>query len=377
MYPNTENQEALEVIARLNERTHLEQTNVGGNRTIIIHKGYASKHLFHIEKFVQDIEKGWEGGFIEEVTRYGGVKKIRELYLGKRYYRLLNDWIERYSDVHSYSSRVEAFYDVCKELCLIGEYPFSFGEPNEFLDADGMQYMQLFNVLIEQVRERCQSREFKERERLRSANAERNKRNVLAMAEAMFEVKGRWLILSLTLRYKPEFRGEITLEAIQEHRDRFFAARRFNKLMSGIRNYVWTIEQGEKTGLHLHVILFYSPDSNHDEFIARQIGGYWVDTVAGGKGDYWNSNDGRRKREYDKRGHGVGVGQINWDDDSKRQALRKNLVYLAKAQQYVMIRGAERIRTFDMGQVPQKVKSGRPRADSGMRLSGIDGVAAG
>lgn len=377
MYLNTEDQEALEVFARLNERTHLEQANVEGNKSIIIHKGYASKHLFHIEKFVQDIEKGWRGGFIEELTRYGRVKMVRELYLGKRYYRLLNDWIEKYSDVHSYSSRVEAFYDVCKELDLIGEYPFSFGEPNEFVELGGMRYMELVDVLIERIRARCQSREFKERERLRLANAEKNKRNVLAMEEAMFEAKGRWLILSLTLRYKSEFRRWITLETIQEHRDRFFAARRFNKLMSGIRNYVWTIEQGEETGLHLHVILFHSPDSNHDEFIARQIGEYWVDTVTEGKGDYWNSNEERRKRSYEKRGHGVGVGQINWDDASKRAALRKNLVYLAKAQQYVMIRGAERIRTFDMGHVPQKRKSGRPRTDSGMRPSRIDGVTAG
>lgn len=377
MNPNTDDQEALEVIARLNERTHLEKISVDGNITIIFHKGYASEHLFHIEKFVQDIEKGGEGGFIEVVTRYARVKKIRELYLGKRYFRLLNDWIERYSDIHSYSARVEAFYEVCKELGLVGEYPFSFGEPNELVEVGGMQYLELFNVLIENIRVRCQSREFKERERLRKENAERNKRNVLAMGEAMFEAKSRWLILSLTLRYKPEFRGEITLETVQEHRDRFFAARRFKKLMSGIKSYVWTIEQGEQTGLHLHVILFYSPDSNHDEFIARQIGEYWVDTVTGGKGDYWNSNEGRLKRDYEKRGHGVGVGQINWDDDSKRAALRKNLLYLAKAQQYVMIRGAERIRTFDMGQVPQKVKSGRPRADSDMRPSGIDGVAAG
>lgn len=363
MNPNTDDQEALEVIARLNERTYLEQVNTDGNRTTIYHRGYASKHLFHIEKFVQDIERGWEGGFIEEVTRYGRVKKIRELYLGKRYYRLLNDWMERYSEVHGYSSRVEAFYDVCKELGLIGEYSFSFGEPDELVELGGMRYMELFDVLIEQVRGRCQSREFKERERLRSANAEKNKRNVLSMEEAMFEAKGRWLILSLTLRYKPEFRRWITLETIQEHRDRFFAARRFKKLLSGVRNYVWTIEQGEATGLHLHVILFYSAESNHDEFIARQIGEYWVDTVTDGKGDYWNSNDGRRKKEYEKRGHGVGVGQINWDETRKRAALCKNLVYLAKAQQYVMIRGAERIRTFGTGQVPTKVKLGRPRAD--------------
>lgn len=43
--------------------------------------------------------------------------------------------------------------------------------------------------------------------------------------------------------------------------------------------------------------------------------------------------------------------------------MRKNLLYLAKASQYLMIKGAERVRTFDMGRAPEKVKAGRPRDD--------------
>lgn len=375
MYQNNEEQETLEVIARLDERTHLEQTDVDGKRTAIIHKGYASKYLFNIERFVKEIEKGREGGFVEEVTRYGRVKKIRELYFGKHYYHHLNDWLERYSELYVYSVRVDAFYVTCKELGLIGQCPFWFDEPGDVVSTDGMRYMDLFNALIEQIGVRCQSREFKERERLRLANAENNKENALAMADAMFDAKGRWLILELTLRYKSKFRRWITPETIQRHRDRFFAARRFNKLMSGIKGFVWTIEQGEETGLHLHVILFYSPGHNHDEFIAQQIGEYWVDVVTEGKGDYWNSNAAWRKPFYEKHGHGIGVGQINWDDFDKRRALRTNLMYLAKAEQYVMLKDAENMRTFGMGRVPTRMRAGRPRADTGMRASGIGGVA--
>ncbi|MBO7771589.1 inovirus-type Gp2 protein [Burkholderia pseudomallei] len=368
MYQNNEDREALEVIAHLNERTCLEQTDIDGKRTTIIHKGYTSQHLFKIEKFVIEIEKRGEAGFVEEATGDRKAMKILGLNLGKRYYGLLNDWLERYSDRYRYSARVEVFYDVCKELGFIGEYPFSFEAPGEVASEDGSRYMDLFNTLIEHIRMRCQSREFKERERLRLANAEKNKQNVLALEEAMFAEetgRSRWLVLSLTLRYRPEFRDVITLETIQQHRDRFFAARRFNKLISGIKNFVWTIEQGEKSGLHLHVILFYSTEHNHDEHIAKQIGEYWVNVVTEGRGDYWNSNDRRKKKNYETRGHGIGVGQIDRKDDKKRSALRTNLVYLAKAAQYLMIKGAERIRTFDMGQVPTKVKAGRPRADVG------------
>ncbi|WP_230205675.1 inovirus-type Gp2 protein [Burkholderia cenocepacia] len=247
-------------------------------------------------------------------------------------------------------------------------HPFAFDKPGDVVRADGMRCMDLFDLLIEKIRERCHSREFKERERLREANAEKNRTNVLALEEAMFSAetgRSRWLVLSLTLRYKPQFRRWITPEVIQQHRDRFFAARRFNTLMSGIKNYVWAIEQGEGTGLHLHVILFYSAEHNHDEHIAKQIGEYWANVVTEGKGDYWNSNRAQLKKSYEKRGHGVGIGQINWNDTKKREALRKNLVYLAKSEQYLMIKGADRIRTFGMGQVPTKASSGRPRADLG------------
>ncbi|WP_231600721.1 MULTISPECIES: hypothetical protein [Burkholderia] len=52
--------------------------------------------------------------------------------------------------------------------------------------------------------------------------------------------------------------------------------------------------------------------------------------------------------------------------------MRKNLTYLAKSEQYLMIKGAERIRTFDMGQVPKKAKAGRPRAEAGMNETSND-----
>ena len=362
----TEDQEALEVLARLDERTGLEQIAIDGKGVILADNGYAFRHLFDIEKFVKFIERGRKGGFVEEKARYSGIKMIRELYLGKKYYRLLNEWIERYSNLYCYSARTEVFYDACKAMGLIGEHNFYFKGPGDIARVDGARYMDAFNMLIEEISVRCQSREFKERERLRLLGAKRNERRVLAMEDAMFSQemgRSRWLVLSMTLRYKSRFRRWITPEIIQQHRDRFFKARDFNALMSGIKNYVWAIEQGESTGLHLHVILFYSATHNHDEFIAKQICEYWENVVTEGKGDYWNSNQGWLKRRYEKRGHGVGVGQIDRKNTDKREALRRNLVYLAKAEQYLMIKRVKGMRTFDMGQVPEKVKAGRPRVD--------------
>lgn len=151
MYNTEEDQEALEVIARLDERMNLEETDINGKSTIVIHNGYASRYLFGIEKFVKAIQRGWKGGFIEEAARYSGIKTIRELYLAKKYYRSINDWIERYSIQYYYSARVELFYDVCKMMGLIGQHNFYFKEPCEIARVDGARYMDAFNMLIEEI----------------------------------------------------------------------------------------------------------------------------------------------------------------------------------------------------------------------------------
>lgn len=279
----------------------------------------------------------------------------------------MNDWIRRYSGLYRYSPRVEVFYDVCKEMVLL-DCPdrelFWFGEPSEMDMYCGIRYMDWFGALIEQLQMRCRSREFKERERLRNLNAKRNEENVLALEEEMFseEGKSRWLILSLTLKYKLECHRWITPTTIRMHRDKLFASRRSNKLTAGIKNYVCRIEQGKETGLHLHVILFYSAESNRDELIAKQIGEYWENVITEGQGEYWSSNAGWLKNRYDEIGHGLGVGQINWNDHEKRESLRRNLVYLAKAEQYLMLKTDEDMRTLTMGHVPKKETSGRPRS---------------
>ncbi len=368
MYSITKNPEALAIIAQLDERANVEEVTTDGCKIRYFHEDYQSLSLYSIEIFVTEIKDGRDGGFIESIGIYGR-RKMRELYLAKKYYRQLNNWIEQCSNIYRYSERVEVFYSFCREYAKLRKHPLLFGEPEDLASADGKRYMDVFNSLIEYIRDRCSSRQFTERERLRRKSAERRARNALQLERAMYSDRrgrARWLLLSLTLRYIPGCREEITPEMIQKHRDRFFAARRFNTLMSGIKNFVWAIEQGKDTGLHLHVILFYSPKHNHDEFIAKQIGEYWANVVAEGKGSYWNSNAGWLKRGYDLHGHGIGVGQINWKDSRKRRALRKNLLYLAKAEQYLMVKGAIGMHMFGMGQLPRKIKPGRPRVNVGL-----------
>jgi hypothetical protein len=165
----------------------------------------------------------------------------------------------------------------------------------------------------------------------------------------MFEKRSRYLILVLTLSYKPEVQHMITLDIIRQHRDHLLNNRRCNELLRGINGYVWKIEEGQSSGgLHLHVVIFYSGAHRADIHIAKRIGEHWQTTVTNGMGSYWNSN--AHKEWHAQYGHGVGTGQIDRDDTFKRGALCQNLLYLAKDDQHVTEKKDPHLRLFGTSQ---------------------------
>lgn len=162
--------------------------------------------------------------------------------------------------------------------------------------------------------------------------ARRNESRVLEFEQAMFNHHSRYLVLILTLNYQEAYRDWITLEVLQKHRDQLLNNRRSNRLLIDIEGYVWKIEEGEGAGgLHMHLVLFYSGKHRADVLIAQAIGEYWKNTITSGIGDYWNSN--AHKDSHALHGHGVGTGQIDRHDMTKRDALRLNLLYAAKDEQ--------------------------------------------
>ncbi|MCA8001375.1 YagK/YfjJ domain-containing protein [Burkholderia metallica] len=365
-----EDLETQEVLARHDERNRYEEIEINGRKTILRHR--SMRYLFTIEKFVKAIEddyekKGKAKGIRERVGR-DGFLNTKKHPLGKTYYGKLNEWLERYREGTRYSPHVEAFHEACKELGIIGKRRFWFGEPGDTDAQHNKPYTDWFNAVIVKIHGRCQSREFKERERLLKIHVKRNIDNVAAFEQELFsdEVgRARWLVLDLTLQLESKYRGSSTLEDFQQYRDKFFRARwRNNHVMSCVKAYVWAIEEGEDTGFHLHVILFCLPVTKDDERLANQIGDYWADVVTEGRGKYWNSNREDLKPGYERRGHGIGVGLIDHRDSKMRGSLLVNLLYLAKSEQQLQIRAEGNVHTFGMSGVPKKEKLGRPRKAS-------------
>ncbi|MBR8218426.1 inovirus-type Gp2 protein [Burkholderia vietnamiensis] len=315
--------------------------------------------LASMEALVRDIEFSKDGVGFEIGPSKWGKPVVVPKPLGKRYFYALKAFFQNYAyaERYVYSTHVSA---VPEAFDALGLHPlaFTFREPGSIERSTGKTHGETFNEVVKKVAEIVDSKQFRERLRVRRRNAERNEAKGLAIEQQVFENKARQLVLVLHFGYQEQYRWKLTLDEIQAHRKKFFNNCRTNKLLRGIVDYIWKLEDGDESGLHLHVLIFYTADSCRDVYIAKQLGEYWV-KVTGDKGQYWNSN--ANKLFHEKHGHGVGTGEINWDDHEKREALRMNIRYMTKADQFLKMKYGEHCRVFGTSQVKEKEKLGRPR----------------
>ncbi len=176
----------------------------------------------------------------------------------------------------------------------------------------------------------------------------RQNASVLAHESEMFDQCSRYLVLILTLGYREELRQSTSIEQIQADRSHLFNNFRSNGLLAEISGYVWKLEVGEQSGLHLHLVIYYDGAHRQDICIARSIGEYWVNVVTQGRGSYWNSN--AQKNDYRHLPWGDATGQVNRNDYGKRSALQAYLSnYIAKPEQSVAPNDGRRVRTMGFG----------------------------
>ena len=173
----------------------------------------------------------------------------------------------------------------------------------------------------------------------------------IELEKRLYEMRSRYLVLFLTLNYKPEHRGRITLDDLRRHRDQLLKNAQSNALLGGIKAYIWKIEEGGKAGLHLHFLVFYSGAYRGDVHIAKSIGEYWETTVTQGLGAYWSSNSTASKERLAERGLPVGVGQVDRKDLQGREGVLQVIRYLAKPGQEIDGRPGHG-RTFGMSLMP-------------------------
>ncbi|WP_186079135.1 inovirus-type Gp2 protein [Burkholderia gladioli] len=338
-----------------------ERAEIAGEEKIVLLPSFdlVRMSLASMEALVRDIEFSKDSAGFELTRNKWNKPVVVPKPLGKRFFYPMKAFFQNFAcaERHIYSPHVSA---VCEAFEALGLHPFTFTfrDPGSVERSTGKTHGETFNDVVKKVAEIVGSKQFRERLRVRRRNAERNEAKGLAIEQKVFENKSRQLVLMLHFGYQEKYRAHVTFEEIQKHRKKFFNNCRTNRLLRGIVDYIWKLEEGEESGLHLHVLIFYTADSCRDVYIAQQLGEYWV-KVTDGNGQYWNSN--ANKALHEKYGHGIGTGEINWDEDEKREALRENIRYMTKADQFLKMKHGEHSRVFGTSQVEEKKKPGRPR----------------
>lgn len=334
------------------------ELSTGEHQPTIIHEAYGTlSALAWVEQFVKaSINSKSLPDFTQHNKDNRGATKRRSL---TDYYALLNTMTGAYDERYFYSPRVEVFFQACKSLGLITQ-AFRFERnPLEQDFVTGQSYLDTYNALIERIRELCSKSKFKNKLKEHERSVRRRGAKAMMWEHKLFNWKSRHLLMPLTLEYKPEFRCRVTPELIQEHLQRLLTNRRCNGLLNGIKHYVWRIEEGDKVGLHIHILVAYDGQSHQDMAISRSICTYWETVITEGMG--YARSSSMYKNTSKLRTFGAAAGQIDSHDHAKRQTLRGALRYLVKADQFLKKKKGRRFKTFGMSQPPEPSGMGRPR----------------
>ncbi|GGX19409.1 hypothetical protein GCM10007242_27840 [Pigmentiphaga litoralis] len=222
--------------------------------------------------------------------------------------------------------------------------PFEFRGPDTWENDRGMTHAEIFNVLVDHVAKIFSTKTFREDLRSQERNANRNEIAGLLLEAKAFEDERQCLVLTMHFGYDEQHRSRATLQQLQQDRKRFFNNRRSNEVLREIVKYIWTVEHGDETGLHLSVIFICHLCARSESGLAEFIGSYWNKLTAE-KGAWWPSNVERiisdKKYIYIRCS-----GLVDRDDEEKRKALRMTIRFTAQKNLFLKLVGDTRFKQF-------------------------------
>lgn len=301
---------------------------------------------------------------IKITKKRNGALKVDMSAFARLYFRLLFKDHYFSSSEYLFSENVELFLKCFKamELPLPEEVgpiapikdfriPYTYFFPEESLCGD------IFNRLVELIREGGNDPVFKERVKYRKRSALANYQTCLDYVAELFADTARLLVLRVDLHYdKKKVNGEISAAQARKDLNRLLNNRRHNSLFDAMLGYIWKLESARKRGLHFHLVLFFDGSlAKQHAHLAEEVGKYWEETITKGAGTYHSCH--RDPSQYRR----SGIGMIHHTDSEKIATLNVILKYITKVDQYLRLKGG---RSFGHGVVPKRgnaKKMGRPR----------------
>lgn len=277
-----------------------------------------------------------------------------------RFYSDMHMMLSAYDERFEGTPQVDVFFKACKELGILGQpSPFRFGSESPKVYCGAKRNAEWFNALIERIRKLCSQGWYKKNQRQHERRRQKRLATALQWERRLFDGKSRHLMMFLTLGYQRQYRDQITLEQFQADMNTLLNNRRSNGLLGGIKEYIWHREEGDYTGLHVHILIAYDGERKGDMFISKKICDYWETVITKGRGHAHTANLYRRNRVGS--GQVDCLGQVDQGHDITREAIRSEILpYLAKSDQ-LLKRKTSRFRTFGMSQPAEHSGMGRKR----------------
>lgn len=344
--------------------------NIDG-KTVNCHHESSILMLNQIERFVASIVSSSTEGFKKKIRRLsdGSDKVTFSQTKLSSHFKVTNAYISafrRYEHVYHFSEYVTLFQECCNELQL--QLQFNIFTNREFYLPGVKKYEgDLYNDLIEAIRIKSKTKEFKKKVSNRKSNTTRQYKSAQKYIDGLFLNRSRLLVLRLDVGYLVHLNEYtdmpeqcVTYEQAKLDFKRFKNNWRHNQRFEHVIGHIWKLEYGEKKGYHYHLMFFLrGSEVEKDWFISDQIGKYWMETITKGRGTYHNCN--ANKKEYLH----LGIGMINATapgDAQLRVNVRNVAAYLTKNEQFLAMKLNEKDKVFGTGQILVKTTNrGRPR----------------
>lgn len=164
---------------------------------------------------------------------------------------------------------------------------------------DGKKVSDLILEWLEKIRATLASRKFKKIKSNRRSNRKRRFCKMANLIDECYEVRSHVVMCRVDLFYAFGERKQVTFDEFEKDYYRFCNSIRHNKsIYRGLLGAIYKLEfGGEGKGYHCHGYFFYDGRLVYrDDWKAFAIGEFWVNVATKGKGSFFTSNSGKRKR---------------------------------------------------------------------------------
>lgn len=312
--------------------------------------------LIRIERCVNWILRSPQPAYLLD-WRTPGRPVVTEMHIGRRLRDVLS-LSDRFSSGYQYSEQVAAFLHAC--FLMRNVYGVDYAQLPLPPAPIGPREAELLNDVVARIRMSASEPWYTRTPIDRSYESRQRARVVAEYTASILRYFARTLVVRLDLSYLESGRRWLTIDQVYAHLDQLRYLIDVHPMFESLVGYVWSIEQGERDGYHLHCIFFFDGSKVcRDVYKGFEIGKLWQMVITGGTGHFENCN--AHKERYTR----LGIGMIHRDNAEQCLAAIEVLQYIAKDDgQHLRIKPHGR-RIFGTGQAPDiTCKRGRPAADA-------------